>query len=112
MKKICYALYGLWIVSAIVLKILGLVSWWVATSWLWMPLAMVLTFLVGVNLAVGIGNRLKRKEEDAIPDSCDVCLFGQTKEYADNNKCLGCTMDENHEFGTLCPAYKRHIAKK
>jgi len=111
MKKICYALYGLWIVSAIVLKILGL-SWWVATSWLWMPLAMVLTFLVGVNLAVGIGNRLKRKEEDAIPDSCQTCLFGHTKEYAENGKCLGCTMDENHEFGTLCAAYKRHIAKK
>lgn len=111
MKKICYALYGLWIVSAIVLKILGLVSWWVATSWLWMPLAMVLTFLVGVNLAVGIGNRLKRKEEEKIPDSCEVCLFGKTKEYAENGHCLGETLDPEHPYGTLCKCYKRHLGK-
>lgn len=111
MKKICYALYGLWIVSAIVLKILGLVSWWVATSWLWFPLAMVLTFLVGVNLAVGIGNRLKRKEEEKIPDSCEVCLFGKTKEYAENGHCLGETLDPEHPYGTLCKCYKRHLGK-
>lgn len=111
MKKICYALYGLWIVSAIVLKILGLVSWWVATSWLWFPLAMVLTFLVGVNLAVGIGNRLKRKEEEKIPDSCEVCLFGKTKEYAENGHCLGETLDPDHPYGTLCKCYKRHLGK-
>lgn len=111
MKKICYALYGLWIVSAIVLKILGLVSWWVATSWLLFPVAMVLTFLVGVNLAVGIGNRLKRKEEDAIPDSCQTCLFGHTKEYAENGKCLGETLDPEHPYGTLCKFYKRHLGK-
>ena len=111
MKQICYILYGLWVVLAVVLKILGLVSWGVATSWAWMPFAMLLTFLVGVNLVVAIGQRLKRKEESKIPDSCDVCLFAQTAKYAENGKCLGCTMDENHQFGTLCPAYKRHIAK-
>lgn len=111
MKKICYALYGLWIVSAIVLKIIGLVSWWVATSWLWFPLAMVLTFLVEVNLAVGIGNRLKRKEEAKIPDSCEVCLFGKTKEYAENGHCLGETLDPEHPYGTLCKCYKRHLGK-
>lgn len=109
MKQICYILYVLWMLSAVVLKILGLVSWWVATSWLWMPLAMVLTFLVGVNLAVGIGNRLKRKEEAKIPDSCEVCLFGKTKEYAEGGKCLGETLNEECHYGTLCSCYKRHL---
>lgn len=111
MKQICYILYALWIVSAIVLKILGCVGWLVATSWLWFPLAMVLCFLTFVNLAVWIGQRAKEKEEAKIPDTCENCLFGHTKEYAENSKCLGCTLDESHEFGTLCPQYKRHIAR-
>lgn len=103
-------MYVVWMVSAIVLKIFGLVSWWVATSWLWFPLAMILCFIVFINLSVIIGQKIRIKEESKIPDSCETCLFGQTAKYAENGKCLGCTMDEEHEFGKLCKAYKRHIA--
>lgn len=109
MKLIGYALYGMWIVSSIVLKILGLVSWFVAFSWLWFPLALVLTIFVGINVAAFIGTKLKMREDSKIPDSCEACLFGQTAKYAENGKCLGCTMDENHKYGELCSAYKRNI---
>lgn len=111
MKIWSYVLYGLWVITAIVLKIIGLVSWWVATSWIWFPFAMILCFFAGINISVIIGKRIKEKENAKIPDSCEVCLFGQSMKYAENGKCLGVTLDENHEFGKLCPQYKRHISK-
>lgn len=111
MKKICYALYALWMVSAIVLKIFGLVSWWVATSWLWIPLAMILVFIVGINFAVILGKRMQEKEESKIPDSCATCLYGQAAKYADGGKCLGEALDEKCKQGTLCSNYKRHILR-
>lgn len=109
MKVIGYILYASWMVSTIVLGVLGLVSWWVATSWLWFPLALVLVLFVGVMLVTDIGTRIKRKADSKIPDSCEACLFGQTAQYSENGKCLGCTMDENHKFGELCNCYKRNV---
>lgn len=111
MKILCYSLYGLWAVSAIVLKILGLCSWIVALSWLWFPLAIILCFLTFINASVWIGGKLKEREEAKIPDSCSVCLFGQTASYSPDNKCLGEVLDESCKMGTLCKCYKRNIQR-
>lgn len=112
MKIIAYTLYALWALTSIVLKILGLVSWWVATSFLWIPLSIILTIIVGINVSVWIGSKLKAREESKIPDGCEACLFGQTRIYADEQKCLGEVMDEKNTYGTLCPYYKRHTNPK
>lgn len=109
MKIICYTMYALWAVAAIVLKILGLVSWWVATSFVWLPLGIVLSVLTFINFSVFVGRKLKESEDAKIPDSCQTCLFGVTKEYAENGKCLGETLNEGHEYGKLCSCYKRHL---
>lgn len=110
MKKVSYIIFALWVVVAIALKIVGVVSWWVATSWIWLPLAIAFTIVLAISVSVEIGNKLKKKEERKIPDSCDTCLFGQAMQYSESGKCLGETMDEEHKFGELCGCYKRHIA--
>lgn len=112
MKRLLIITYALWVIGAIVLKIYDLVGWWVATSWLWLPLAIVLTFVLGVFLVVALGDWLKRREEAKIPASCENCLFGITSEYADEGRCLGEVLGEgNVKQGTLCQHYKKHIIR-
>lgn len=112
MQKISYIAYALWAAACLVLKILGLVSWAVALSWLWFPAALVVTFMTGVNLTVLIGRRIKEKEEAKIPDSCETCLFGQMSEYSADGKCLGCELNPEWQYGHVCETYKRNIIKK
>ena len=112
MRKIGYAAYVLWVTAALVLKILGLVSWAVALSWLWFPAALVTTFVAGLNLSVWIGRKIKEREDSKIPDTCDTCLFGQMSEYSADGKCLGCELNPEWEYGHICETYKRNIIRK
>lgn len=112
MRKISFIVYGLWIAAGLVLKIYGLVSWFVALSWLWFPLAMLVVVITFLNLSAVIGRKIKEKEDAKIPDSCEVCLFGQSAGYAENGKCLGCTLNPEWEFGHVCEFYNRNIIHK
>ena len=56
MKITTYILYGLWVVLSILAKILLHASWWVALSWLWLPLAVILIVSLGLTASVDIGS--------------------------------------------------------
>lgn len=113
MRKGIYIAWGAWALIGIALKIMGLIPWLWATSALWFPLLVVLSFL-GVLLLVGdIGARLKRRAEEKIPDSCENCLFGSTcdllntmkEEGEEKQKCIG--EKHGYERGELCEYYIR-----
>jgi len=108
MKVASYIIMALWAVLAILAKILLGASWWVATSWVWLPLAIVLVLIVGLNFSVDIGKYLKIRAIKQNPDTCDNCLFGMTAQYDKEGKCLGETLDESIKRPHLCKFYQRH----
>ena len=111
MKKYIYILFALWVV---VTTALGIVfkNYYLLTSWLWLPAIVLLTLAVTFEMFVDIGSLLRKKQERSIKDGCDTCLFQESAKYSEDNKCLGCVMDENHKFGEMCKYYKRHITPK
>ena len=74
MKAYNYIVYALWVILAIVAKILG-ASWWVALSPIWFPVGVIFVILLGLKISVDVGKILKRKKAKADPDSCENCLF-------------------------------------
>ena len=111
MKKYIYILFALWVVAATALGIV-LKNYYLLTSWLWLPAVVLLTLAVTFEVFVDIGSLLRKKQERNIKDGCDICLFNESAKYSEDNKCLGCVMDENHKFGEMCKYYKRHITPK
>lgn len=111
MKKYIYILFALWVVVATALGIV-FKNYYLLTSWLWFPAVVLLTLAVAFEVFVDIGSLLRKKQERSIKDGCDICLFNESAKYSEDNKCLGCVMDENHKFGEMCKYYKRHITPK
>ena len=111
MKKYIYILFALWVVVATALGIV-FKNCYLMTSWLWLPAVVLLTLAVTFEVFVDIGSLLRKKQERNIKDGCDICLFNESAKYSEDNKCLGCVMDENHKFGEMCRYYKRHITPK
>lgn len=111
MKKYIYILFALWVVIATALGIV-FKNCYLMTSWLWLPAVVLLTLAVAFEVFVDIGSLLRKKQERNIKDGCDICLFNESAKYSEDNKCLGCVMDENHKFGEMCRYYKRHITPK
>ena len=111
MKKYIYILFVLWVVVATALGIV-FTNCYLMTSWLWLPAVVLLTLAVTFEVFVDIGSLLRKKQERNIKDGCDICLFNESAKYSEDNKCLGCVMDENHKFGEMCRYYKRHITTK
>ena len=72
MKAYNYIVYALWVILAIVAKILG-ASWWVALSPIWFPVGVIFVILLGLQISVDVGKILKRKKAKADPDSCENC---------------------------------------
>ena len=104
-KLVCIA-YGLWIVIAVLAKILGLAGWGFALSWLWLPLGIALSVAFVIVVSVGIGDRLKKKIE--VPKDCEHCLFNDTAKYDKNNRCLGEALDESIKRGEKpCSYFKQ-----
>ena len=111
MKKYIYIPFALWAVAATALGIV-FKNYCLLTSWLWLPAVVLLTLAVTFEVFVDIGSLLRKKQERNIKDGCDICLFNESAKYSEDNKCLGCVMDENHKFGEMCKYYKRHITPK
>ena len=111
MKKYIYISFALWVVAATALGIV-FKNCYLMTSWLWLPAVVLLTLAVTFEVFVDIGSLLRKKQERNIKDGCDICLFNESAKYSEDNKCLGCVMDENHKFGEMCRYYKRHITPK
>ena len=112
MKKLTYILFAVWVVVALALKIFAGASWWLATSWLWIPLGVALSIALVVFGSVDIGGFIKKREDGKIPDTCENCLFNHTKQYDENGVCLGDAMKAEHKEGEVCQYYRRHIAGK
>ena len=111
MKKYIYISFALWVVAATALGIV-FKNYYLMTSWIWLPTIVLLTLAVTFEVFVDIGSLLRKKQERNIKDGCDICLFNESAKYSEDNKCLGCVMDENHKFGEMCKYYKRHITPK
>lgn len=107
MKIIVYVLYTLWAILAIVAKIFLGASWWVATSWIWLPVAVLIILSLALTASVDLGTAFKKRAEEKTPKTCENCLFGQTAKYGDDNKCLGESLEETIKRPTLCKFYKR-----
>lgn len=112
MKKVIICLYVLWAVLAISsLFLWG--NWWVATSFLWIPLSVVVS--VAFYSVVGsmvISKREARAEANEEP-SCKNCLFGvsadlinATRKEGEQEQCLGEKV-YGAKKGILCSHYMR-----
>lgn len=107
MKKTSYILYALWVIVAVLSKILLGASLWFALSWLWLPAAIALVIGFGLTLSIDIGKWLRVRERKKDPDTCENCLFGLTAEYDPEKKCLGEKLNAENHRPTLCKFYKR-----
>lgn len=105
MKKVIYSIYSAWVILAVLSKILLGASWWIALSWLWLPLGVIVTLAFAVALSVKIGNVLKAKEDAKIPDTCENCLFGRTAEFTEDKKCLNETLGGTR--GKVCSHFRK-----
>jgi uncharacterized membrane protein YhiD involved in acid resistance len=114
MQKTTYIVWLLWLIAGIVLKILGLVSWWAAASALWLPAGVGISGALIVYGIAYIGARLKIRAEKKIPRECGNCLFGQTSDAINKSrgegeeleKCIGEKLD-NIKRGKVCRFYER-----
>lgn len=114
MRRVSYYLWGAWLLAGIILKILGLVSWWAATSAIWLPLGGTIAFGAIVFLTADITAYIKKKKDSKIPDECGNCLFGRTtdlvnatkKEGEEKAPCLGEKL-ANAKRGQICQYYQR-----
>ena len=109
MKNYNYNSFALWVVAATALGIV-FKNCYLMTSWKLLPAIGFLTLAATFEVFIDIGSLLRKKKERNIKDGCDICLFKESAKYSEDNKCLGCTMDENHKFGEMCKYYKRHIS--
>lgn len=110
MKKLkitAIALYALCIGACAYLKIVGLVSWYVALAPIWFPLAVAFSLALLLMLVSNLLVRWAKREESKNPPSCANCIFGKTAKYADEGKCLGEAMDESIARGVMCKYYKK-----
>lgn len=87
MNKIVYALYGVWALTCILLKSFGIGSWWLATSFIWLPIAIILVVIMAVMITTDIAK--KQKDKNTPPPSCENCLFRKTMELSGDEQCLG-----------------------
>ena len=108
MKKYIYIPFAIWAVAATTLGIV-FKNYYLMTSWIWLPAAVLLTLAVSFEVFIDVGSLLRKKKERNIKDGCDICLFKESAKFSEDNKCLGSVMDENHKFGEMCKYYKRHI---
>lgn len=114
MQKVSYVVWGLWLIVGIVLKIFGLVSWWVALSAIWFVAATIVASSFFIFITADIGKILKEKEERKIANTCKNCLFGQSidilndakKEGEPKEKCIGEKL-AGAERGKICQYYQR-----
>lgn len=114
MRNAIYITWGVWLIAGIVLKILGLIGWWAATSAIWFPGGVVLCGMGFIFVTADIGARLKRKREEAIPQECANCLFGRTcdtinatrGENEEKVKCIGEKIG-GATRGIVCDYYER-----
>jgi hypothetical protein len=111
MRNIVYIGWAVWAIACAALKIAGAIGWWCATSCVWFPLGVLLCAGLLVYLIADISYAAKRKAESKIPDSCANCLFGKTRKFSEDEKCLGVRMVEGHEYGSLCSYYRRHLGE-
>lgn len=109
MRKITYVVWALWLAVGIGLKIIVGVSWWLALSALWFPLAVYLS-VTGVMVVIAdLGERKKVKIHTQ--PSCANCLFGQTCDILqaikpdEKAQCIGERIG-NAERGKVCEYYQ------
>ena len=102
-----YWVYGGIATVLIVLKIFGLVGWWVATSFIWFPIGVVLSISFLMALTADMGKWLKKRKESKIIPSCENCLFNHTKEVLKDEECLG---EQNHaeKKDGKCPYWTKY----
>lgn len=105
MEKISYIAYAVWAIACIVLKIVGLVGWWVATSFLWFPLGAIVCVSCFLFLSIKLGSYFKAKEKTKIPPSCENCIWNIGKKINEDKKCFG--EREGFEYGKPCQHYTR-----
>lgn len=114
MRRLSYVLWAGWLVAGIVLKILGLVSWWVAASALWIPLGGAVSFAAIIFITADLSAAAKRKRRAKIPKECATCMFGRTtdllnkfkKEGEPDAQCIGEKL-ANATRGVVCKYYQR-----
>lgn len=107
MKKVVYLVYALWAVLAVLSKIFLGTSWFVATSFIWLPLGVVFTIFLFLRFSVDLGNRMKRKLEKKETPTCENCLFGKVSQYDPDKRCLGEAMDENIHRPKVCKFHRK-----
>lgn len=114
MRKLCYAGWGAWLFAGIVLKILGLVSWWVATSAVWFPLALSVSAMAVVFITADVSAHIKKTKEARTPQECANCLFGRTADLINATRgegeekvqCIGEKIGHATR-GKICEYYQR-----
>ena len=112
MRRITYVVWALWLIVGIGLKIIVGVSWWLALSALWFPLAVYLSVTGAMVVIADIGARKETKIHE--PETCANCLFGQTcdiinsvkQEGEEPTRCIGERIG-NAERGKVCEYYQR-----
>lgn len=111
MQKLTYVIWAAWLVAGVVLKIMGLVDWWAATSALWFPLGAFFSISAVTMLIAEVGQRLKERRESKIPPSCENCLFGRVSAQVGrlnpdgDVRCVG--EKHGHKRGEICEYYSK-----
>lgn len=114
MRNISYIIWGAWLLAGIVLKILGLCSWWFATSAVWLPAAVGVSAMVVIFATADFAAIAKKTQEARVPEECANCLFGRTadlinatrKEGEERALCIGEKL-ANATRGVVCEYYQR-----
>ena len=114
MRKAIYIVWAVWLIAGVVLKILGLISWWAATSSVWFPIGVVVCLLLFIFITSDIGASIKRKRAESEPKECGNCLFGVTCDHLNSTKgegeekvkCIGEKL-ANAKRGEICDYYER-----
>lgn len=107
MKKLIYSLYILWAILSIAYFFWkGNVA--IATAFIWIPIALVVSASFLITLIGDIGERIKRRRRENAPRDCTTCLFGQTADLVNKTKkegeevpCVGESM--GYKRGVTCP---------
>ena len=86
MRKLIYAGWAAWLVAGVVLKILGLCSWWWALSAVWFPLMGVISIGFVFMLTSDVGAWMKKREEAKILPSCENCLFRKAVDMINKDR--------------------------
>lgn len=97
--------YALWAIVCIVLKIMG-ASWWLGTSFLWLPAGVALSALTIIYGAALWGARLKEEKRKKEKPTCGNCLYEKVRDILKEEQCLG---EKNEQVKTdgICPYWMR-----